>query len=78
MASGRVLDRPGMLVNSPSALDPTMAPEGRHVFSLEVLYTPYGLAGGWAGSGEPRRWLEQVRNGAGAGISRIDWSNGGR
>ncbi len=71
MATGRVLDRPGMLVNSPSALDSTLAPDGRHVFSLEVLYTPYGLAGGWAGSGEPRRWLDQVATRAGAGISRI-------
>jgi phytoene dehydrogenase-like protein len=29
------------------------------VLSLEALFTPYGIAGGWAGSGEPRRWLEQ-------------------
>ncbi|MEV4419320.1 NAD(P)/FAD-dependent oxidoreductase [Patulibacter sp. NPDC049589] len=28
-----------------------------HVFSLEVLFTPYALRGGWAGSGEPERWL---------------------
>jgi phytoene dehydrogenase-like protein len=60
MASGLVLDRPGMLVNSPSALDPTLVPQGRHVFSLEVLYTPYRLEGGWATSHEPRRWLDQV------------------
>ena len=39
-----------MFVNCPSALDPTLAPDGRHVFSLEVLYTPYALAGGWADS----------------------------
>jgi len=30
---------------------------GAHVFSLEVLFTPYRLAGGWAGSTEPERWL---------------------
>ena len=29
-----------------------------HVLSLEVLYTPYRLRGGWPGSTEPRRWLE--------------------
>ncbi|MEZ5259369.1 MAG: hypothetical protein R2705_21550 [Ilumatobacteraceae bacterium] len=50
---------PVFLVNVPTALDPTMAPPGRHVFSLEVLLTPYGIQGGWPGSPEPRRWLEQ-------------------
>ncbi len=58
MKQGRVLDRPGMLVNAPTMLDPSMAPAGRHVFSLEVLYTPFSLVGGWTDSGEPRRWLE--------------------
>ena len=60
MAEGRVLERLGMLVNVPSLLDPTMAPEGRHVFSLEALFTPFSLVGGWADSSEPRRWLELV------------------
>lgn len=55
---GEVLERPGMLVNVPTLLDPTMAPDGRHVFSLEALYTPFGLRGGWEDSAEPRRWLE--------------------
>jgi beta-carotene ketolase (CrtO type) len=59
MASGEILDRPGVLVNSPSVLDPTMAPDGRHVFSLEALYTPYRLRGGWPGSTEPWRWVER-------------------
>ena len=58
IASGQILDRPGMLVNVPTLLDPSMAPPGRHVLSLETLFTPYGLAGGWDGSGEPQRWLE--------------------
>jgi phytoene dehydrogenase-like protein len=58
MAQGRILDRPGLLVNVPSLLDPTIAPEGRHVLSLEALYTPFGFRGGWADSAEPRRWLE--------------------
>ena len=60
MQRGEVLDRPGMLVNSPSQVDPTVAPQGRHVFSLEVLYTPYALTGGWADDREPRRWLDRV------------------
>jgi len=63
MAMGAVLDRPGMLVNVPTLLDPSMAPDGgrdgRHVFSLEALFTPYGLQGGWDGSKEPWRWLER-------------------
>ncbi len=58
IASGQVMERPGMLVNVPTLLDPSMAPDGRHVFSLEAIYTPFGLAGGWPDSGEPRRWLE--------------------
>jgi beta-carotene ketolase (CrtO type) len=64
MADGKVLDQPGMFLNIPTVLDPTMAPpvegEGRrHVLSLETLYTPYRLRGGWPDSSEPRRWLEQ-------------------
>jgi beta-carotene ketolase (CrtO type) len=59
MAQGRILDRPGLLVNVPSLLDPTMAPDGRHVLSLEALYTPFGFRGGWTDSTEPRRWLEK-------------------
>jgi phytoene dehydrogenase-like protein len=59
IASGEVLEQPAMLVNVPSLLDPSMAPPGRHVFSLEALYTPYSLRGGWPGSNEPQRWLEQ-------------------
>jgi phytoene dehydrogenase-like protein len=59
-AAGRVATDPIMLVNVPSVADPTMTPAGGgHTFSLEVLYTPYALAGGWPGSTEPRRWLER-------------------
>jgi phytoene dehydrogenase-like protein len=59
MAQGGILDQPGLLVNVPSLLDPTMAPDGRHVLSLEALYTPFGFRGGWTDPAEPRRWLEQ-------------------
>ena len=60
-ASGRgeVMKRPVLFANLPSVLDPGMAPAGKQVFSLEVLYTPYHLRGGWQGSTEPRRWLEE-------------------
>jgi phytoene dehydrogenase-like protein len=61
LGAGRVAAQPLFLANVPSVLDPTMivpGPDGGHVFSLETLYTPYRLAGGWAGSTEPSRWLE--------------------
>jgi phytoene dehydrogenase-like protein len=56
---GRVADQPTFLVNVPSVLDPDMQPSAdQHVLSLEVLFTPYALEGGWPGSDEPARWLE--------------------
>ena len=61
LADGRIADRPVMFANIPTVIDPSMAPSGdpgTHVFSLETLFTPYGLVGGWAGSDEPRRWLD--------------------
>lgn len=58
IGSGRVADRPVMFANVPTVLDPSMAPPDRHVFSLEVLFTPYHHPGGWARSSEPRRWLD--------------------
>ncbi|MDJ0767298.1 MAG: NAD(P)/FAD-dependent oxidoreductase [Ilumatobacter sp.] len=57
-AAGRVAPAPTMLVNVPTVLDADMqVREGEHVLSLEVLFTPYALEGGWAGSSEPERWL---------------------
>jgi phytoene dehydrogenase-like protein len=76
MAAGRVADRPMLFANVPSALDPSMrvpGPEGGHVLSLEVLYTPYGLDGGWTGSGEPRRWLDVF-----AGLVQLGFLDGVR
>jgi phytoene dehydrogenase-like protein len=60
MVDGRVADRPMFFANLPSVLDGTLRPAdpaGAHVFSLETLYTPYALQGGWQGSSEPERWL---------------------
>jgi phytoene dehydrogenase-like protein len=53
------MERPVFLANSPTVMDPSMAPPGRHVFSLEALFTPYHLDGGWPASAEPERWLAQ-------------------
>ena len=63
MTAGRVADRPQLLVQMPSVLDPSVASglaPGDDVFSLEVLWTPYRLSGGWTGSAEPQRWLTRV------------------
>jgi phytoene dehydrogenase-like protein len=58
-ADGRVAENPTILMNIPSVLDPTMrSQDGRHILSLEVLFTPYSLPGGWPASGEPRRWFD--------------------
>ena len=56
---GRVAPLPTFLVNVPTVLDTNMQPSAdQHVLSLEVLFTPYALEGGWPGSSEPGRWLE--------------------
>lgn len=75
MGDGAVLERPGFLVNVPTLLDPTMAPAGLHVLSLEALFTPFGLRGGWAASDEPRRWLELLAELCEPGLldSIVDW-----
>lgn len=61
MAEGRVLERPIMFLNIPSINDRSVVPSGNpdeHVMSLEVLFTPYDVAGGWESSCEPERWLD--------------------
>jgi phytoene dehydrogenase-like protein len=44
---GLIAKRPLMLLNIPSVADPSLLAGGRHVMSLEVLFTPYELRGGW-------------------------------
>jgi phytoene dehydrogenase-like protein len=58
MGTGAMLERPAFLVNVPTLLDPTLVAPGRHVLSLETLFTPYGFERGWDGRAEPQRWLE--------------------
>jgi phytoene dehydrogenase-like protein len=57
---GRIADRPMFFVNVPSVLDESMRVDGNHVLSLETLYTPYSLRGGWETSHEPERWLQRL------------------
>jgi beta-carotene ketolase (CrtO type) len=75
LASGGVIDRPALLVNVPSIADPTVAPDGHHVLSLEVLLTPYRRPGGWSGSAEPQRWLDLLGGWCEPGLleSIVDW-----
>ena len=75
MASGGVIERPGMIANVPSAGDPTLTSPGQHVLSLETLFTPYRLPGGWPGSTEPERWLDLFAGLAEPGFKRslIEW-----
>ena len=56
---GKVADRPMFFVNIPSVIDETMRVGDAHVLSLETLYTPYALQGGWEQSNEPERWLQR-------------------
>ena len=47
MGRGEIAQRPMFYVNVPSVLDESMRVSGDDVFSLEVLFTPYRLQGGW-------------------------------
>ncbi|MEO0494007.1 MAG: NAD(P)/FAD-dependent oxidoreductase [Actinomycetota bacterium] len=69
---GRIGADPAMLANTPSVPDPTMRPDpDHHLVSLEVLWTPYALEGGWAGSSEPQRWIDRF-----AEAVQPDWRDG--
>jgi phytoene dehydrogenase-like protein len=49
---GKFSAAPLLEVLVPTAVDPSLAPEGRHVLSAVVQYAPYRLAGGWDGQRE--------------------------
>lgn len=73
---GRVAERPIFFVNLPSVLDETMrvpGPDGGHVLSVEALYTPYALDGGWPGSPEPARWLDVLATALEPGFEVRRW-----
>lgn len=60
LTDGYVMERPAMLANFPAYADPGLAPPDRHILSLEALYTPYSLPGGWRGSDLPHKWLSRL------------------
>jgi len=52
-ARGELPERPMIELTIPSALDPSLAPQGHHVASLFVQHVPYRLrAGSWEGARE--------------------------
>jgi phytoene dehydrogenase-like protein len=53
-AAGRLPDRPAVLVMTPSATDPTLAPPGRHVVTVWAQWHPHDLRGGWTGEARER------------------------
>jgi phytoene dehydrogenase-like protein len=75
MQEGRTMPRMALLANSPTVADPSLAPDGRHVFSLEALFTPYSFTDGWRSRAEPERWLRQWAQVANDDFmdSIIDW-----
>lgn len=75
MREGRMMPRMALLANTPSVADDTLAPAGRHVFSLEALFTPYSYTEGWQSRDEPERWLRQFASIAQATFmdSVIEW-----
>ncbi len=75
MEKGEILRRPGLMVNVPTIVDPTLAPAGRHVLSLEAIYTPYNFVGGWESDAEPARWLNEYATLVEPGLleSIVEW-----
>ena len=79
MGDGGVAERPMFYANVPSVLDPTMrAGDGDHVFSLEVLYTPYRLARRLARLDGARAVARALRHARAARLPRRRAPAGGR
>jgi phytoene dehydrogenase-like protein len=75
MREGRTMPRMAYLANTPTVADPSLAPQGQHVFSLEALFTPYSFTEGWTTRTEPERWLRQFATLAQPSFidSIVDW-----
>lgn len=61
---GRLSEDPVLLVTVPSLRDPSLAPAGGQVMSVQVQFTPYHLKGGWSDAARRalgERVLELVR-----------------
>jgi phytoene dehydrogenase-like protein len=60
-AAGRPAAHPALVVMTPSALDPTLAPAGKHVLYIWAQYHPYALADGGAAAWDTIREREADR-----------------
>jgi phytoene dehydrogenase-like protein len=60
-AQGRPAARPALVVMTPSALDPTLAPPGKHVLYIWAQYHPYELREGGAAAWDRIREREADR-----------------
>ena len=60
-AQGRPAARPALVVMTPSALDPTLAPAGKHVLYIWAQYHPYELRAGGAAAWDSIREREADR-----------------
>src|SRR5262249_38814230 len=58
---GRPPDHPALVVMTPSALDPTLAPPGRHTLYIWAQYHPYELRDGGAAAWDSIREREADR-----------------
>ncbi len=59
---GRVAEKPMFFANTPSVKDRSVAAAleaSQDIFSMEILWTPYALQGGWEQSKEPQRWMQR-------------------
>jgi phytoene dehydrogenase-like protein len=47
---GEMPSAPALSVTMPTLIDPSLAPDRKHVLSVTVHHAPYGLTGGWGSS----------------------------
>ena len=57
-AAGQLPAEPALVVGQPTAIDPTRAPEGKHVLWVQVRVLPAKIRGDAAGAIAPRDWDE--------------------
>lgn len=57
---GRVPTRPAILGMTPTAMDPALAPEGKHIFNVWAQWHPYTLADGTSWDDEGKREAEKM------------------
>jgi len=70
---GAVAAKPPMMISLSSADDASVSTDGsRHVVSIEVMYTPRELRGGWSGSDHPVHWLDLAKDAFGPDLGSVE------